>query len=183
MTAFTIAVQDEQVKGALQALIKRLNTREMDAMLLTIGAGIIERTNRRFETSTGPDGVPWKQLSATSVDMLTRRLSSQKSKVTKSGSLNKAGRTALAGKKLLINSNDLRRQFVAIAAGNTLTVANTMAYAAIHQFGGTTGTKSWIPGKQIPARPFLPVKPDGSIYPGEQAEILKALNEYLSAGL
>ena len=74
MTAFTITVQDQQVKAALQALSQRLNTREMDAMLLTIGAGIIERTNRRFETSTGPDGVSWKQLSATSVDMLTRRL-------------------------------------------------------------------------------------------------------------
>ena len=181
--SFTINVQDQQVKAALQALSKRLNTREMDAMLLTIGAGIIERTNRRFETSTGPDGVPWKQLSATSVDMLTRRLSSQKSKVTKSGSLNKAGRTALAGKKLLINSNDLRREFVAIAASNTLTVTNTMAYAAIHQFGGTTGAKSWIPGKQIPARPFLPIRKDETLYPAEQKTILAELNQYLMDSL
>ena len=55
-----------------------------------------------------------------------------------------------------------------------------MRYAAIHQFGGKAGRGRKV---TIPARPFLPVKSDGSIYPAEQAEIIKALNEYLTDGL
>ena len=175
MTAFTITVQDQQVKAALQALSKKLD--RMDGALLTIGEGIIERTKRRFETSTGPDGVPWKPNSAATLGLLERRLSGQKGKVLKGGGLNKSGRAALANKKPLIDKGSLRRQFVAIAAGNTLTVANTMRYAAIQQFGGKAGRGRKV---TIPARPFLPVKPDGSIYPADQAEILKALNQYLS---
>lgn len=176
MTAFTITVQDQQVKAALQALSKKLD--RMDGALLTIGEGIIERTKRRFETSTGPDGVPWKPNSAATLGLLERRLSGQKGKVLKGGGLNKSGRAALANKKPLIGpSQDLRRQIVAVATGNTLTVISTPKYAAIQQFGGKAGRGRKV---TIPARPFLPVKPDGSIYPADQAEILKALNQYLS---
>ncbi len=177
MTAFTITIQDQQVKAALQALSQRLN--KMDGVLATIGEGIIERTRRRFETSTGPDGSPWEPNRATSLGLLTKRLSSQKSKQLKGGGLNKAGRAALANKKPLIDTGTLRRQFYAVAAGNTLTVFNTMQYAAIHQFGGKAGTRKKV---TIPARPFLPVRPDGSIYPADQSEILRALNEYLDSG-
>ena len=176
MTAFTIAIQDQQVKAALQALSRKLA--RMDGALLTIGEGIIERTKRRFETSTGPDGAPWKPNSAATLGLLERRLSGQKGKVLKGGGLNKSGRAALANKKPLIGpSQDLRRQFVAIAVANTLTVISTPKYAAMQQFGGKAGRGHKV---TIPARPFLPVRADGSIYPADKAEILKALNEYLS---
>jgi hypothetical protein len=32
----------------------------------------------------------------------------------------------------------------------------------------------------MPARPFLPVRSDGSLYQPEQEEILKALNDWLA---
>lgn len=177
MTAFTINVQDQQVKAALKALADRIGN--IDGALQTIGADIIERTKRRFETSTAPDGTPWKPNSAATLGILTRRLSGQKGKVTKSGGLNKAGRASLANKKPLIDIGTLRRQFVAIAASGTLTVSNSMAYASIHQFGGKAGRGRKV---TIPARPFLPIRPDGSLYPAEKAEILAALNHYLTGG-
>lgn len=177
MSSFTVTVQDQQVTAALKALSQKLN--RLDGVLLTIGAGMIERTQRRFETSTGPDGAAWKPNSAATLGLLSKRLGGQKSKTLKGGGLNKSGRRALAGKKPLIDHGDLRTYIVAVAAGKTLTVTASQQYAAIQQFGGKAGRGLKV---TIPARPFLPVKPDGSIYQADQAGILKALNEYLSGG-
>lgn len=179
MTAFAIQVQDQQVKTALKALADRIGN--IDGALQTIGGDIIERTKRRFETSTAPDGTPWKPNSAATLGILTRRLSGQKSKVNKAGGLNKAGQASLANKRPLIGeSQDLRRQFVAIAASGTLTIASTPKYAAIQQWGGKAGRGHKV---TIPARPFLPIRPDGTLYPNEQAQILATLNQYITAGL
>ena len=97
----------------------------------------------------------------------------------KGGGLNKAGAASLANKKPLIGeSQDLRRQFVALAASGSLTIASTPKYAAIQQFGGKAGRGHKV---TIPARPFLPIRQDGTLYPTEQAAILATLNDYLTA--
>ena len=182
MTAFTIEVKDEDVKAALQALSNRVNN--MAPVLDTIGTGIIERTQRRFDTSTGPDGVLWKKNSDATLSMLASRIGRSKSNTKKDGSLNARGNKVLENKKPLIGeSKQLGKQFHSLIVGNTLTVASPFAYAAIQQFGGTTGAGSWIPGKSIPARPFLPIRQDGTLYPDDKAEILKALNAYLAGSL
>lgn len=175
MTTFTIEVQDQGVQATLQALSARVTN--LRPVLQTLGEGMVERTRRRFETSTAPDGAKWQANSAATLAVLAGRLAGQKSKVKKDGSLNAAGERAYANKKPLIgDSQDLRRQFTLAATANTLTVGNTMAYAAIQQFGGQAGRGRKV---TIPARPFLPVHPDGTLYPAEQAEIITALNAYL----
>lgn len=179
MTAFTITVQDQAVRAVLKALSQR--TQNLQPVLRTIGQGIIERTKRRFETSTAPDGTPWKPNSAATLAMLSARLSGKSGYVKKNGALNKKGLAAYGNKKPLIGeSQDLRRQFVSLAAGNTLTITSTPKYAAIQQFGGKAGRGQKV---TIPARPFLPIKPDGTLYPQEQYEVLTALNAYLMDGL
>lgn len=179
MTSFTIEVKDDGVQSALKALSARANN--MAPVLHTIGEGIVERTKRRFETSTGPDGVKWQANSAATLAMLAGRLSGQKSKVKKDGSLNAAGQRAYGNKKPLIGeSQDLRRQFTISASNGTLTVGSTPIYGAIQQFGGKAGRGHKV---TIPARPFLPIHQDGSLYPQEQSEILKAINAYLMDGL
>ena len=50
-------------------------------------------------------------------------------------------------------------------------------YAAIQQFGGKAGRGHKV---TIPARPFLPVRQDGSLYPQEQAEIIAAIKDMLA---
>ncbi len=173
MTTFTIAVQDEQVRAALNALASRVQN--MQPVLQGIGEDIVERAKHRFDTSTGPDGVPWKPNSAATLAMLAANLGKGYRK--RGGGLNSKGAARIAGKKPLIGeSGDLRRQIMARAGALSVTVSASPVYAAIQQFGGKAGRGHKV---TIPARPFLPVRQDGSLYPAEQAEILKALNEYL----
>lgn len=182
MSSFTIEVQDAPVKAALKAVAERFNN--MPEVLDNLGTKIIERTQRRFETSTGPDGVKWKVNSEATLSMLSNYISGYKSYRKKDGSLNAAGLRKYANKKPLIGiSHRLSTEFHSEVVGNTLSVSSSLAYAAMQQFGGVTSAKSWIPGKTIPARPFLPIHQDGTLYPDEQAEILEELNAYLMDGL
>lgn len=174
MTTFTITVHDEQVRAALKALASRVQN--MQPVLQAIGEDIVERTKHRFDTSTGPDGVAWKPNSAATLDMLAARLG--KSYRKKSGDLNSKGAARVAGKKPLIGeSGDLRRQIIAVADDRSVTVSSTVAYSAIQQFGGKAGRGHKV---TIPARPFLPVRQDETLYPQEQALVLAELNAYLA---
>ncbi|MEY4977941.1 MAG: hypothetical protein RLZZ352_211 [Pseudomonadota bacterium] len=177
MTSFTIEIKDQQVLDALAQLSQRLGN--LRPVLQAIGSDITERTKRRFETSTAPDGTPWKPNSAATLAMLAARIGGQKSKRKKDGTLNAAGQRALGNKRPLVGeSGDLRRQIVPSVSGNTLTVVSTPVYAAIQQFGGPAGRGRKV---NIPARPFLPVRPDGTLYPDEQRLVLDALQDFLTA--
>jgi len=173
--AFTITVEDREAKATLKALSDRVGN--LRPILQTIGEGIIERTKRRFETGKDPAGKPWKPNSAVTLGLFSSSLSGQKSKVKKDGSLNASGARALANKKPLIGeSQDLRRQFTVEAGANSLQVGSTPKYAAIQQFGGKAGRGRKV---TIPARPFLPIHQDGSLYPDDKVKILASLNAYL----
>ena len=179
MTTFTLTVQDRGVHDALAALAERVGS--MEPHLKALGDDIIARTQRRFDTSSGPDGAPWQPNTAATLGMLSSRLAGVKSNARKNGELNKRGRAQLANKKPLIDEGDLRRQFFREVTGNNvLTVRNSQPYAAIQQFGGKAGRGHKV---TIPARPFLPVRLDGTLYPQEQALILDALNAFLAEGL
>ena len=179
MTTFTLTVQDRGVHDALAALAERVGS--MEPHLKALGDDIIARTQRRFDTSSGPDGAPWQPNTAATLGMLSSRLAGVKSNARKNGELNKRGRAQLANKKPLIDEGDLRRQFFREVTGNNvLTVRNSQPYAAIQQFGGKAGRGHKV---TIPARPFLPVRLDGTLYPQEQALVLDALNAFLAEGL
>jgi phage gpG-like protein len=182
MTSFTIEVKDKPVQAALKALAARV--KNTNPVLRTIGEGIVDRTKRRFDTSTDPAGQPWKPNSAVTLSMLAGRLSGQKSKTKKNGDLNAAGLRAYFNKKPLIGeSEQLKTQFHHQVISDSLTVSTTSvtaAYAAIQQFGGKAGRGKKV---TIPARPFLPIRQDGTLYPADQAEILKSINAYLMGDL
>lgn len=175
MTTFTIIVHDQPVRAVLNRLAER--SEDMQSDLRAIGDGIIERTHRRFETSTGPDGVKWKEHAEATVRMLAARLG--KSYRKKSGALNAAGERRLTLQKLLIDTGmqgGLMGEFHTQATDSEVTVSNSMGYAAIHQFGGKAGRGLKV---EIPARPYLPVRLDGSLYPQESALIVGAINDML----
>lgn len=108
--------------------------------------------------------------------MLSARLSGKSSHRKKSGTLNAKGSGALANKKPSVDSDFLRQQIVQFANRNSLTVTATAKCAAIHQFGGKAGRGHQV---TIPARPYLTVRQDGTLYPQEQALVLQVLNDYL----
>lgn len=172
----TIQVQDNGVQDALHALAQRVGN--MKPILQAIGEDLMERTKERFGTSTGPDGQRWKPNAVSTIQAMIARSSQSKGFYLKDGkTLSKKAQTSLSGKKVLVDTGSLAQQFHVSASANSVTVGNSMKYAAIHQFGGQAGK-----GKKttIPARPFLPIKSDGSLYPQEQIKILDALNAYLA---
>lgn len=177
----TIEVKDSGVQEALQALAKRVGN--MQPILQAIGEDIMERTKERFGSGTGPDGRRWQGNAISTVQALISGARSKKGGVLKNGNLSKKAQTSLAGKRVLIDSGYLERQFSPMNKGGTLAVTNTTLsvissakYSAIHQFGGKAGKGHKV---TIPARPFLPIKSNGEIYPQDKYLILDAINDYL----
>lgn len=169
----TIQVQDNGVHAALQALAQRLGN--LSPILKTIGEDLMERTKERFGTSTGPDGQRWKPNARATIEAFL----DARGGFGKKG-INKKGQGLAMGKKPLIASGLLANSFnVKLAADGRGVSVNTnwraaeiKGGAAVHQFGSLNG--------RIPARPFFPIKSDGSLYPQEQSKILDALNAYLA---
>lgn len=180
MNTFRIEVQDKEVIAGLQRILERAE--KLQPYLQAIGDGVVERSKSRFEilpVGQSPDGTPWQLNAAATLGILEARLGKGYRK--KDGSLNAKGQKRMASKRPLIGeTGDLRRQIVAIATDNEVTVKATMAYSAIHQFGGQAGRGRKV---TIPARPYLPVHKDGSLYPEEKAAILAAINDFVAEGL
>lgn len=171
--SFEITIDDSEVKAALTALAARIDN--MQPVMQEIGEDIMERTKRRFGTSTGPDGQRWQPNAASTVLAAIARMGSKAR--LKNGNLSKKAQKTLAGKKVLVDTGSLARQFEVTATANSVTVSNSMIYAAIHQFGGKAGRGKSV---TIPARPFLPVTSSGEVYPDDRLRILQQIKDYLS---
>ncbi|MBP6718470.1 MAG: phage virion morphogenesis protein [Rhodoferax sp.] len=176
MTTFTVEVKDQQVLDVLAKLTQRMGN--LQPALQALGDDMLERTKQRFDSQTAPDGSAWKPLSPVTLGLFAGGLG--KSYRKKDGSLNKRGGQAVAGKRILIGeSGDLSRQIFSKADASSMMLWASPVYAAMHQFGGITAANSMIPGKRIPARPFMPVDSDGNLDPTEQRLVLEALQEFL----
>jgi phage virion morphogenesis protein len=172
---FVVTVTDQGLRRALENMADR--ARDLQPVLQSAGEALVERTKRRFETSTDPDGKPWQPLSAVT-DRLweAKRLGGPKN-LKKDGSLRAHAERSKANRRILVDEGNLRRQIVAMASKDTLVVRATTQYAAIHQFGGQAGR-----GRKtnIPARPFLPIQSGGAMHPDELSLFIRAVRDYLS---
>jgi phage virion morphogenesis protein len=61
---------------------------------------------------------------------------------------------------------------------NFAAVGSAKEYAAIHQLGGMAGRGLKV---RIPARPYLPVEPDGSLTPGARRDVLAIVDRFLAS--
>lgn len=176
----SIQISDEGFTASLQRLLERGG--DTSTLTFLIGQGIEERIDARFASSTGPDGQRWKDNRPATLAREALRLALSKGNRRKDGSLNKRGAERLAAKKPLIGeTGTLRNQIAMQHDGAGVTVAASAVYAAIQQFGGTRAEFSHLWG-DIPARPFMPVTPDGDLYPTEAEAIMADLNDFF-AGL
>lgn len=175
---FIIQVNDAEIRAKL-AQLKTVST-SMRAVFMDIGQGIKARTIQRFSTSSAPDGTRWKPLAKTTYNILADKISKKKGNTLKDGRLNTKGAGAISAKKILIQNGDLMRQFNVLANDNSVTVGNTMRYAAIHQFGGKAGRGRKV---TIPARPFLPIMLNGQLYEQERVTIMQELNDFIQQKL
>lgn len=198
MANFNLTVQDAELHRKLRLLIDRLDSPEQ--ALKPIGEQIVERIKQRFQTSTAPDGTPWQPNAPSTLQAIANGLG--KSYRTKGGGLNARGSLKMTSKKPLIDTGELATNIHAKVVGDSLTITESPIYAAIHQFGGKIPPHTIRPkekkalafgglvrrsvnhpGSVIPARPSMPVRIDGTLYPQEQSLIIDAINDYLTDNL
>ena len=171
-----IEVSSQAVAAMLIQAQDKFN--DLSPVLQAIGDDIIERTKQRFASATAPDGTPWvPNTEATLINYIRQRggFSDKTGKITKKGQ-----QLAISKRPLQGESGDLAQQFnKLVVSGDTLLVGSTMEYAAMQQFGGTKAQFPNLWG-DIPARPFLPIMADGSLYPDEESRIVDTIRQYLS---
>lgn len=169
MTAFTITVEDAQVRAALQRL--RARTDNLAPVLKAIGEDLVESTKQRFGSSTAPDGTPWAPNSQVTI---SRYLGLSRGNFKKDGSLSKKGEARQSSKKPLTGETGaLAGQIHYQVTGNVLEVGSSMEYAAMQQFGGKKADFPNLWG-DIPARPFL------GLSAGDIAGIEQTVLDYLN---
>lgn len=171
MPNITITLDDAAVQRELAALAQKAQS--LQPAMAVIGERLVERAKRRFETGTDPTGKPWQANSLVTLGIFAGSFG--KSLRKKSGALNKAGAQKLGAKKVLVRDGNLMRQIIYSASANSTTMSATMAYARIHHYGGMAGRNKKV---QLPARPFMPIDPQGQLYPLEQLAVLQALRDY-----
>lgn len=175
MTDITVTVTDSGVNEQLQRLAAKLGN--VEPALAVAAEGLLERTKRRFETSTAPDGQKWKENAPATLGILEKSLG--KSYKRKNGGLNKKGLARMAGKKPLIASGNLMRQITARASGNSILMQATMAYSAIQHYGGKAGRGKKV---NIPSRPYMPIDPNtNDLYPAERDAIERDISDYFDS--
>lgn len=167
-------VVDTGVHATLASLIERVE--KPRPILQQIGEAIVERSKLRFSTGLDPDGRRWAPNSRATIESFISR----RGGIGKRGKITKKGIDLAIGKKPLIGeSKDLSRQFYVRATDSSVEAGNTMIYALMQQLGGK---KSEFPNLwgDIPARAFMPIHADGTLYNGDRDEILASLNRYFS---
>lgn len=178
MTTTSVKIDDDGFTASLQRLLERGG--DTSTLTFLIGQGVEERIDARFASSTGPDGQRWKANSPVTMAREALRLAIAKGNRRKDGSLNKRGAERLAAKKPLIGeTGTLRDQIAMLADGAGVTVTASPVYAAIQQFGGNRAEFPHLWG-DIPARPFMPVTPDGDLYPAEAEAIMADINRFFA---
>ena len=171
MTAL-INISDQAVIAALNRLQGAVE--KPGPILQAIGEDIMARTKARFGTGPGPDGQPW----ASNSPVTLARYIESRGGMGKRG-INKKGKALSASKRPLQGlSGDLAREFHVSATDDSVTVSNSMIYAAMQQFGGTKAQFPNLWGN-IPARPFLPVTSAGEIYAEDRNLIVAQLAQYI----
>ena len=196
MSFFEVKIDDADIRGALQRLIA-LGADTAPAMKAVAAIG--EKSSRmRFRTETGPDGKSWKPSlraemfggrTLTKDGHLANSLSQNSGKdfaewgVNRvyaaihqfGGSIERAAKPITVRHRTDAKGNLLRS---AIMNGKGLIFAKTSHKRALSRtFDGKAHQI------KIPARPFLPVRADGSLYQAEQAEILAQIEAWLAGGV
>lgn len=173
--ATVIEIHVQPVNAVLTALRDKLNN--LSPFLQVTGEDMVERIKGRFATATAPDGNRWAPNSTVTI---MRYLEQRGGISKKTGKITKKGQTLAAGKRPLQGlTGDLARQNHYSIGGDGLTVSNSMVYAAMQHFGGSKAQFPKLWGN-IPARPFMPITPDGQLYPDEEARIVEGLRQYLT---
>lgn len=190
----TIDVTDQAVQTALNALAQRV--RNPRQALVKIGAGIEQRTDARFTAQSGPDGQAWKKkktpngrpiLSGQTGD-LRRQIVSMVSGPTLTILANAPGGYSAihqfggpiqrkGGKTTVRHRTNAKGELLrsAIMNGKGLIFAKATHKRAVAR---TFDVAAYI--INMPARSYLPVRKDGTLYPSERDLIVAQLQAWIA---
>lgn len=193
----TIEVHDQAVRAALARLRARVG--DMRPVLLAIGEGMHARVDKRFTTQTDPAGRPWAPNRPATIKrkgagkpILTDRRHLRQSIVPQvlaqtlvlsaaqpyaaihqfGGVIERAAHSRQVRHRETASGDLLRR---ALGKGEGLVFAKDS-----HKRARTRWFEVAAYSVRIPARPYMPVRADGSLYPGEQAEVLRQIEAWLA---
>jgi phage gpG-like protein len=194
MAGFTIDVHDQQVRAALQALVDRVGN--PTPVLEAVADSIADRAKTRFKAGMAPDGVtPWKAkkhpdgrktLHGETGDLRRQIVASAAGNVGTILANAPGGYSAIhqfggtierkAGQVTVRHRTNAKGELLrsAIIGGRGLVFAKSSHKRAVARTFDRKAYKI-----VIPARPYLPIKPDGSLYPAEQAAILAEIQAWL----
>lgn len=150
----TVTIDDREVRAALERLAQRAG--HLAPALTEIGEVLVQSTQARFASESGPDGQRWAENSP-----VTRARKRNRHILTEGGYL-----------------GDLIHPQL-LDGGRGLAVGSGRKYAAVQQFGqpkgasGTTRRGAPIPWGDISPRPFLGLSDD------DRERVLEILRDYL----
>lgn len=158
----TITVDDAQVMAALGKLRSRAS--DMTPVMTDIGEELVSRILDSFEREASPYGEKWAPLKPATILGRARRFKTKKAK-----------QAAVANPRILQDTGTLRTSIEIQSVGHDhVTVWSREDYAATHQFGSAR--------KNIPARPFFPVREDRVDLPPEwQKAIVNQIKLHMTA--
>ncbi|SUA58087.1 phage virion morphogenesis protein [Oligella urethralis] len=149
-----ITIDDEKVKRSLDALAQVGH--KLQPAMRKIAATLAAETETNFREEGRPQ---WPSLSPTTVGMRAKRTGGKRFRILQdSGSL----------------ASSISTQHSSASA----TVGSNKVYAAIHQFGGKAGRNQSV---IIPARPYLPLTPKGTLQKETVDEILDTVKRHLES--
>lgn len=155
----TIEVKDQEVQEILSQLSGRV--KDMSPVMAEIAHALASESERQFKTESGPLG-KWPDLSEKTTKVFRTR------------------KGTWPGKILQVSAGGLAASVQTSFGAYFASIGSNKRYAAMHMFGGVTSPKSMIPGKRIPARPFLPFNPQTQeLSAPARATIIESLNNYL----
>lgn len=189
----TTEVHDQAVRAALNALAKRVSN--LATLLGDIGESMVQRAKARFGVGVGTDGQPWKPK---------KRKNGRLTLVGESGDLRRQIVMGVAGNRLEVKATapyaaihqfggKIDRPAYSTRVRHRTDAKGELLRSKIMDGRGLIFAKDshkrartrWFEvaaySIKIDARPFMPVRADGSLYPAEQAEILAQINAWLAA--
>jgi len=159
MTTIEVKVNNRSVLDALNGLQARMN--DLSPAMADVAAVLQSEATQLFRNQ-GSSELPWDGLSPKSTIPM------------------RTAKGTWPGKVLQVSSGGLAASVQAAHGKSFARIGSNKPYAAMHFFGGTTASNSMIPGKKIPARPFLPFKSDTQqLTKDAEASVLEVLQSHL----
>ncbi|MDP3616539.1 MAG: phage virion morphogenesis protein [Rhodoferax sp.] len=138
MTMITVNIKDQEVLAVLGRLYGGL--KDMRPAMENIAQALTTESERQFASQSGPLG-GWPALSKeTTIPFRTEKGS-------------------WPGMMLQVTAGGLAGSVQTSFGYNFARIGSNKPYSAMQFFGGITSPTSMIPGKTIPARPYLPFNP------------------------